>query len=75
MTRTSQETSRVLVRTFFGIGLAIGTGRGRTGRRRHSRGHRRSDVHRGRQLGGQIVDRAMTGAGRSGAFAVVVADR
>ena len=24
MTRTSQETSRVLVRTFFGIGLAIG---------------------------------------------------
>lgn len=25
MTRTSQETSRVLVRTFFGIGLAIGT--------------------------------------------------
>lgn len=25
MTRTSQETSRVLVRTFFGIGLANGT--------------------------------------------------
>ena len=24
MTRTSQQTSRVLVRTFFGIGLAIG---------------------------------------------------
>jgi hypothetical protein len=24
MTRTSQETSRVLVRTFFGIGLAVG---------------------------------------------------
>jgi hypothetical protein len=24
MTRTSQETSRVLVRTLFGIGLAIG---------------------------------------------------
>jgi hypothetical protein len=24
MTRTSQETSRVLVRTFFGVGLAIG---------------------------------------------------
>lgn len=24
MTRTSQETSRVLVRAFFGVGLAIG---------------------------------------------------